>query len=129
MVATQEPDEAHSEPDGGIVSGTTTFSTHAVLEVAPNTGATLLTSGFKATDTIDLTDVSGDASLEHSFSENAAKTRGILTITEDGLNVRITLFGQYVAEGFHFTEDATGGTAITYTVSSGAHVDLAGGHN
>jgi autotransporter passenger strand-loop-strand repeat protein len=111
---------------GGIVSGTTTFGTRATLEAAPNTGATLFTSGFKATDTIDLADFNADASLKHSFLENATKTRGVLTMTEGDLNVRITLFGQYVAGGFHFNNDAAGGTAITYAVSSSAHAELAG---
>ena len=65
--------------------------------------------------------------LKHSFVENKAKTKGVLTVTDGALNASITLFGQYVA-GFHFAKDGAG-TAITYSAPTSTHsADLAPSH-
>jgi hypothetical protein len=50
-----------------------------------------------------------------SFQENAARTRGTLTITDGALKATVLLFGQFVAQGFTLSADGAGGTAITYT--------------
>jgi hypothetical protein len=66
-----------------------------------------------------------------SFVENAANTKGALTVTSGTLNAAVTLLGQYVAAGAHLTSDGTGGTAITYPTNSAhcAPAELAGNHN
>jgi fibronectin-binding autotransporter adhesin len=71
-------------------------------------------SGFGADDAIDLTAFRFRASEKLSFAENAAKTKGVVTITDGTLKTSITLFGQYVASGFHVVTDGGTGTAITY---------------
>jgi len=48
-------------------------------------------------------------------------------VTDGALKATITLFGQYVAAGFHLTHNAAGGTTITYTAPA-AHLELAGSH-
>jgi hypothetical protein len=65
-------------------------------------------SRFKATGMIDLTNFTFGASLKHFFIENKAKTKGVLTITDGTLRASVTLFGQYVAAGFHFAKDGAG---------------------
>jgi autotransporter passenger strand-loop-strand repeat protein len=109
---------------GGIVDGTTVFGAHAELIDMNLTGISLTTSGFKATDTIDLNAFRRNAAETLSFVENAAKTKGVLTITDGKRHASITLFGQYVAAGFHHAWDGGTGTAITYTAPTTAHVDL-----
>ena len=55
--------------------------------------------------------------------EDAAKTKGVLTLTDGALKATVTLFGQYTATGFHIAGDGHGGTAITYaTPALSAHV-------
>ena len=71
-------------------------------------------SGFKTTDTLDLTKFAFKATEKLTFVENAAKTQGVLTITDGALKATVTLFGQYVAAGFHLAKDSATGTAITY---------------
>jgi hypothetical protein len=52
----------------------------------------------------------------------------VLTITDGTSVIAVTLFGQYVAAGFHAAANGAGGTAITYTTPVAAHVDLAVDH-
>jgi hypothetical protein len=61
-----------------------------------------------------------------SFVENAAKTSGTLTVTEGTQKATVTLFGQYVATGFHAISDGTAGSVISYSTASASHLDLAG---
>jgi autotransporter passenger strand-loop-strand repeat protein len=113
---------------GGTIGGTVKFGTHATLSFAPVSGTTLATSGFKATDAIDLTNFAFGSPVKHTFIENKAKTKGFLTVTDGRLKVTIDLFGQHVAAGFHFTKDGAG-TAITYAAPTSAHSpDLAASH-
>jgi hypothetical protein len=104
------------------------FGNSAALSVADHGGIVLNTSGFKATDTLELTAFKFGASETHVFVENTAKTFGVLKITDGTQTARITLFGQYVAAGFHLANDGHGGTAVTYSATSSAHADLAAGH-
>jgi hypothetical protein len=88
----------------------------------------LTVSGFAATDTLDLASFKFGTTEKHSFTENAAKTKGVLTITDGTLHASITLFGQYVATGFHLAKDGAG-TAITYVPpTAAAQQELAAGH-
>jgi hypothetical protein len=50
-----------------------------------------------------------------------------LTIIDGTLNASVTLFGQYLAAGFHSVTDYAGGTAITYSAVT-SHVELMGSH-
>ncbi len=61
-----------------------------------------------------------------SFVENAAKTSGPLTITDGTQKATVTLFGQYVAAGFHAISDGTTGSVISYSTAFASHLDLAG---
>jgi hypothetical protein len=49
-----------------------------------------------------------------SFVENAANTRGTLTIHNGAMNAQLALIGQYIAAGFGHTSTSAG-TVITYT--------------
>jgi len=113
---------------GGTISGTTTFGAHGTLSVAARNSEPLTVRGFRATDTIDLTDFKFGAAEKLSFTENIEKTAGTLTVTDGALKATITLFGQYVAAGFHHVA-AGAGTAITYsTPPAGAAPELVAGH-
>jgi autotransporter passenger strand-loop-strand repeat protein len=112
---------------GGIVSGITSFGTHSTLAVAAKSGQHLDVSGFKATDAIDLTNFKFGAAEKLSFVENAKKTGGLLTITDGALKVTVSLFGQYVATGFHLARDGAG-SAITYTGAVHSSAELAAAH-
>jgi len=110
-----------------LKGGTVTFGAHAELAVAGTTGIAATISGFSATDTLDFAAFTFKAGENLSFVENTAKTSGVLTITDGALKASVTLFGNYVATGFHSATDHAAGTAITYTAVT-SHVELAGGH-
>jgi hypothetical protein len=97
-----------------------------VLNDPAEFGATI--SGFGAGDGIDLTGYAFSGKPKASFVENAGKTQGVLTITDGKQTLKMTLFGQYVAAGFHLTHDSGAGTAVTYAPPPTAHLDLAVGH-
>jgi hypothetical protein len=97
------------------------------LSIAPQTDSTLTVYGFKATDAIDLSLFPFGSGLKHSFTENAAKKMGVLTITDGGLKVTVDLFGQYVAAGFHLAKSGAG-TAITYSEPPAAHAEISVSH-
>ena len=56
---------------------------------------------------------------------NAGKGKGTLTITDGSLKATVTLFGQYVAAGFHLAKDSAGGTVITYSTPPARIAELA----
>jgi autotransporter passenger strand-loop-strand repeat protein len=113
---------------GGIVSGAVIFAPKATLSVAGAAVSGLTLSGFAATDMLDLASFAFNKSETVSFSENAKKTQGVLTVNSGGLKASVTLFGQYAATGFHLVNDA-GGTAVTYSAATSAvRPDLAPGH-
>jgi hypothetical protein len=89
--------------------------------VAATKAVTITVSGFKASDSFDLTGFAFKATEKPTFKENAAKTQGVLTITDGTLKATVALFGQYVAAGFHLAKDSGTGTVITYTTTP-AHV-------
>jgi len=114
---------------GGTINGAVTFGTGGKLVIAGPPPSSLTLSGFKAGDTLDLVGLNFGAGEKLSFVENKAKTQGTLTITDRALKTSVTLFGNYVAAGFHRAADAYGGTTITYGHSSaGGHADIAPGH-
>jgi autotransporter passenger strand-loop-strand repeat protein len=83
-------------------NASTLFNGHSIQGFGPNG------------DVIDLTNVS-PTSVGLSFTENAAMTGGTLNVTAGTHSAAITLFGQFVAAGFHTATDSGGlGTAITY---------------
>jgi autotransporter passenger strand-loop-strand repeat protein len=115
---------------GGIVAGTTIFGKNATLAIV-NTAPVLTARGFKATDKIDLKSFQFSSLEKFSFMENAAKTKGTLTIVDGALTAKITLFGNYTAAGFTLAPDATGGTAVTtnYSPSSSSQPVLVANHH
>lgn len=78
-------------------------------------------SQFGAGDTIDLTGFAFSGGPTLSFVENATNTQGTLTINDGAKTTTLTLLGQFVAAGFQASQDAGGGTAITYTAPAAAH--------
>jgi hypothetical protein len=104
-----------------------TFGSHGTLSIAKTVLAPYVAC-FGATDRIVLTAFSFGGALKHSFVEAANKKQGVLKITEGANTARITLFGQYVAVGFHFAKSGAG-TVITYSAPASAHTDaLAANH-
>jgi hypothetical protein len=73
-------------------------------------------------DSIQLADFAFSTSEKFTFKENANKQKGVLTITEGAMRASLTLFGQFVAAGFHLATNYAGGTAITYSEPSTEHV-------
>jgi len=112
---------------GAILSGITGFGTHSTLAVAAKNGEHLVVSGFKATDAINLTNFKFSVAEKLSFVENAKKTGGLLTITDGALKATVTLFGQYMATGFHLSAHGAG-TAITYSGAYHSGAELAASH-
>jgi len=110
---------------GGVVAGTVTMSGISDLSVAGTTGIALTLSGFATGDLLRLADFQSMAAEKLTFVENGAKTRGVLTVTDGQLSATITLFGQYVAAGFHTMPDGSIGSVIQYNPISGAHQGLA----
>jgi hypothetical protein len=91
--------------NGGAVSG---------LEIASGGAIDLPSFAFAAAEKI-------------ACAENGAGTQAVLTITSGTRNLSITLFGQYIAAGFHPQKDAAGATEITYTPAA-PHGELAAAH-
>jgi hypothetical protein len=111
---------------GGVVQGAVTFGKGGRFAIAGEPVG-LTVSHFHDGNHIDLTSFAPGAAEKLSFVENADKTKGILKITDGTQKASITLFGQYVAAGFHFAKDGAG-TAITYAKPPAAHVELAVSH-
>jgi len=111
---------------GGTVAGTVTMSGSSDLSVAATASVALTISGFAAGDTLRLAGFKAGTTEKLTFVENAAKTSGTLTVTDGALKATVTLFGQYVAAGFHAITDGAVGSVISYSTASASLVDLAG---
>jgi autotransporter passenger strand-loop-strand repeat protein len=77
-----------------------------------------------AGDVIDLTNLNIAKLKPATFTENAAGTSGVLSVTDGTHKAAVTLFGQFMAAGstgtaaaagFHFASDGASGTSITWT--------------
>ena len=110
---------------GATLTGITTFKKNGTLATAQKTGVSLFTSGFRETDVIDFRSFT----FSHSERLSYDKFRGLLTITDGASHAQITVFGQYVAAGFHLTADASGGTQLTYSTQAAPHAELALPHS
>jgi hypothetical protein len=115
---------------GGAVAKTQTITFgagggHLALGNAKTFAAAV--KGFSgAGDTIDI--FGGTGSATESYKENAQKTGGTLTITQGSSKASITLFGQYVASGFHLAQTPSGAVELTYTPPKSTHLGLAANH-
>jgi autotransporter passenger strand-loop-strand repeat protein len=98
---------------GGSI-GAVTFRDDGTLTMSGTADIHPTIKGFASSDALDLASFAHKAGEKLSFAENAAKTGGVLTITDGTLTAAVTLFGQYAAAGFHIGGDGHGGTAITY---------------
>ena len=108
----------------GVVFGT--GGGRLIVNDAAGFGATI--SGFGAKTGIDITGFKFSGKPKASFAEAASNKQGVLTITDGSQTFKVTLFGQYVAAGFHLSSDgAAGGTVVTYTTPAG-HAVLAASH-
>jgi autotransporter passenger strand-loop-strand repeat protein len=99
---------------GGTLDGIVHFGNDAALALAARNASAEI-AGFNRTDTLDLTAFAFQKAEILSYVENAQKTGGNLTIGAGALRATITLFGQYVAAGFHLATDGATGTDVTYT--------------
>jgi autotransporter passenger strand-loop-strand repeat protein len=100
---------------GGKVAGTTTMSGISDLSVAARGNILLTVSGFAPGDILRLAGYRFGPSETLTFVENAAHTKGTLTVTSGTVKATVTLFGQYVAAGFNLSSDGDVGTVITYS--------------
>lgn len=96
-----------------------------VLNDAGAYGATI--AGFGAQTALDVTGFKFSGKPTVSFVEAASKKQGVLTLKDGAQSLKVTLFGQYVAAGFHLAADSGGGTVVTYAAPA-AQVMLAAGH-
>jgi autotransporter passenger strand-loop-strand repeat protein len=110
---------------GGVIGGAVTFGTNARLSIGAAANIAVTVSGFTATDTLDLASFKFSTVGKPTFVVDKAKNGGTLTITDGGLTATVTLFGQYVAAGFHLAKDAATGTAITYAQPAAQAFELA----
>jgi hypothetical protein len=88
---------------------------NAVLRLDAPSGAGAPITGFSAKDTIDLRTFAYSGAETVGFTENSAKTRGVLQIREGTQLFEVTLFGQYAAAGFGLADDHAGGSLVSYT--------------
>jgi autotransporter passenger strand-loop-strand repeat protein len=85
----------------------------------------VMVHGFGTLDRLDLLNIKGYAA-KISFKENAKGTGGLLKVTDGMHTASVTLFGQYVAAGFHHLGDGSaGGTLVDYQPPAGAGEMLA----
>ena len=106
--------------DGAVaVTQTVSFSGGGDLALTNTSGFKASISGFAAGDTLDLTAFKFSGSPTAGFTENAGNTGGTLTITDGALHASITLLGQYMAAGFHTSQDSGSGADITYVPPPG----------
>jgi fibronectin-binding autotransporter adhesin len=89
-------------------------------------GATI--ASFGADTAIDIAGFKFSGKPKAGFVEAASKKQGVLTVTDGSQSLKITLFGQYVAAGFHLAAGSGGGTVLTYAAPPAAHIVLAAGH-
>jgi autotransporter passenger strand-loop-strand repeat protein len=113
---------------GGTIDGRQIFTSGGQLTVKAAKSVAFSTGGFTGADKINLDGFAFNASETKSFHGNGAGTGGTLTLTDGALTATVTLFGQYIANGFHLTRDAAGGTAITYAQPSAQHLEIVTGH-
>ena len=62
---------------------------------------------------------------DNEIGANLIKEIGVLYSLQQNESAAITLFGNYVAAGFHIASDGAAGTAVTYTQAATAHLELA----
>jgi autotransporter passenger strand-loop-strand repeat protein len=113
---------------GGTIDGRQTFTTGGQLTIKAAKSVAFSTGGFTGTDKINLDGFAFASTETKSFHGNGAGTGGTLTVTDGALKATVTLFGQYIATGFHLARDAAGGTAITYTAPAAHFPELLAGH-
>jgi autotransporter passenger strand-loop-strand repeat protein len=77
------------------------------------TSAVGVISGFGVPGSLDLSDISYDASNTLGFVEAIGNTSGTLTVSDGTHTATLTLLGQYVAANFTMQSDGHGGTLIT----------------
>ncbi|HEX4504948.1 MAG TPA: AIDA repeat-containing protein [Alphaproteobacteria bacterium] len=111
---------------GGQVGGTVTFASTGTLSFETKSASAQL-SGFAKDDNLVLGHFGFGKAETLSFVENAAKTRGVLTLTDGTVQAKFTLFGQYAAAGFHMAQQGAG-TLITYQPPTAAQLPLAVTH-
>jgi hypothetical protein len=113
---------------GGMIDGRQVFTTGGQLTIKAAKSVAFSTGGFTGTDKINLDGFAFKATETKSFHGNGAGTGGTLTVTDGALKATVTLFGQYVAAGFHLARDAAGGTTITYAQPTAHLPEIVGAH-
>jgi hypothetical protein len=120
--------EAHLNVSGEITSSQKIAfeASSGTLELADPAAFTAGIAGFARGDRIDIraAGFSYSPSETVSFTENAAKTEGTLTIKDGAAVFALTLFGQYVAADFKLATDSHGGTLVTYSTTSANNAAL-----
>jgi len=113
---------------GGTLEGKQGFTAGGQLTVKAAKSVAFTVSGFTGTDEINLDGFAFSTSETKSLHGNGGGTASTLTLKDGALTATVTLFGQYIAAGFHLARDAAGGTTITYTPPAAQHQDLAASH-
>lgn len=111
---------------GGTIDGRQTLGAGGQLTIKAAKAISFTVSGFTGTDKINLDGFAFGSGVTKTFHGNGAGTGGTLTVKDGNLTGTVTLFGQYVAAGFHLTKDSAGGTTITYTSPAAHRQDIAG---
>jgi hypothetical protein len=104
---------------GGAAGKETMISSAAGNDTFKDTAALLngdTVEGFAApNDALDFTNIADNSQLSLSFNENSNGTSGVLNVTNGAQSASVTLFGQFMASGFHPALDSAGtGTIISY---------------
>lgn len=108
------------EVAAGATAHTVTFVTSGGKLVEGGLPSSLQLHGFDETDRLDF-QVVDSREAKVSFKENAKGTAGVLTVSDGTHTASVTLFGQYVAAGFHkFGDGVEGGTLVFYKPVEGS---------
>jgi hypothetical protein len=117
----------------GILAATQSlefYATTGALKIQNVAGFKAGVEGFGAGDHLDIANpnFAYNATETFGFVENAAGTKGVLTIVDGTHQMSLTLFGQYVAGDFRLQSDGAGGTLVTFATPAARSPTLLAGH-
>ncbi|MDA9523909.1 hypothetical protein XI06_27435 [Bradyrhizobium sp. CCBAU 11434] len=101
---------------GGTAKDMAFGGTNATLDLALASDFTGYISGWQAADKIDLHNIKSGAGATFAFSENAANTGGVLTISDGATVAKLNLIGQFTNADFALSADGSGGVIVSHPV-------------
>jgi len=101
---------------GGSPGDVAFGGTNATLDLALASDFTGYISGWQEADRIDLHNIKSGAGTTFAFSENAANTGGVLTLSDGATIAKLNLVGQFTNADFALSADGSGGVIVSHPV-------------